>query len=128
MNTNCSRSVAVLVTALALLSVRVHAQIPTNQSLAITLGQGNARVNINDPSNSLWTIQTSSDMVHWSYVDYWKVHNGNFHNTYPRQNAGPGQYFRAIIDPTRKFEPDYYTTSLLLPNTPFNYHPTLPPY
>src|ERR1044071_557785 len=114
MNSNRLRSAAVLVTALALLSVRVHAQIPATQSLAISLGQGNAHVNINDPSNSLWVLQTSSNMINWSDVETWKVHNGIYHKTYPRQNTSPGVYFRAIIDPSRKEEPDYYTTSLLL--------------
>src|SRR5262245_54058106 len=59
------------------------------------------RLTIMNPGDQVWIIQHSSDFIHWSEVNAWKVHNGNFHSSLNSDPSGPN-FFRALYDPSRQ--------------------------
>ena len=102
---------------------------PPNAALAIhrTPGTGSTTVVLSNPGDQVWIIQSSSDMVNWSEIASWKIHNGSFGQSFA-DVASPNRFFRAVYDFTRQNTPSTTATALLLPQTPFNYAaPVLPP-
>jgi len=85
------------------------------------------RVTLQDRSNHLWVVQSSTNLATWSETATWKVFNGNFHGTFGNP-AVPGIFFRAIYDPSRADVPNTVDSALHLPVFSLNYAaPVLPP-
>src|SRR5262245_33663320 len=90
-------------------------------------GANSIAITIANPSDQVWIIQRSSDFIHWSEVDSWKVHNGIFHSTFNSDPSSPN-FFRALYDPSRQDILSTTENALLLPAPSFNYsNPILPP-
>jgi cytochrome c peroxidase len=131
MQIKSSPKIAVLATALAFGAALAQAQLPAGSSMSIlpTNGQTFANVTLTDPGDHAWTFQTSSDAVNWADVDMWKVYNGSFHLSVPRQGAAPKLFYRAIYSATNQTIANTTSNALHLPATAYNYAaPALPPY
>ncbi|MFM8470114.1 MAG: cytochrome-c peroxidase [Limisphaerales bacterium] len=101
---------------------------PAAASLGITSGAGAniATVKVTDPGNSLWILQSSSNLTSWTEIAALKLHNGSFQQGI-LPVAAPGLMFRAVYLPARQTIASDVTNALLLPGTPFNYAaPVLP--
>lgn len=84
------------------------------------------QLTLSDPTNQVWTLQSSADFVIWSDVTVRKAYNGSFHSTFNRA-AAPSLFFRAFYDPTHQDVPNTTENALRLPASPFNYAaPVLP--
>ncbi len=108
----------------------VAATLPTvipNAVLNLTVtNAGAARLNIDNPGNQAWVIQSSSDLRSWSDVELVKVFNGAFNRNYPLPPGGK-VFYRTFYDSTRQTISNTTTNALRLPGTLFNYAaPALP--
>lgn len=95
--------------------------------LSLTPTNGNQlRLNLSNPGNQAWIIQSSSNLTSWSEVESLKVHNGSYQRSYP--NAPDGNLlYRAAYDASRQVVASTTTNALRLPATLFNYAaPVLP--
>lgn len=100
---------------------------PPDSRLQVERRASAARLILSNAANQVWTIQGSFDLITWTNVAVWKVHNGLFGTNL---SAGPNQphFFRAFYDPEQQSVLSTTTNALLLPGTPFNYAaPVLPP-
>jgi cytochrome c peroxidase len=126
-----SSTAAVLLSALALGTSHVSAQLPTGSSLSIAPGTGTntASVAVTDPGNHQWVLQSSPDLVTWTDVETWKVHNGNFHRSVSFTPApGLRAYYRTVYNPANTNVTSTIANALRLPAATANYaNPTLPP-
>jgi cytochrome c peroxidase len=107
-----------------------HAQLPTNSALSIGPGDGGAvvRVNVTDPGNHAWVLQSSTDLAEWTNAGTWKVYNGSFHRNIAPTAGVTRQFFRAVYDPTQQNMANTLADALLLPVAPANYaNQPLPP-
>ena len=103
-------------------------QLPPGASLGIapTTGTNFVSVNITDPGNYVWLLQSSTNLTNWTEIAALKLHNGSFARGIPPATT-PGLMFRAVYDPARQTIPSAVTNALLLPASPFNYaSPALP--
>jgi len=111
---------------LVLKTAIVSAQLSTNAQL--TLIQTNTpamSLTITNFGDEVWTIQSSSDFVHWTNLESLKVFNGYYHRTYTNA-AGGNLFYRAFFSPTQE-NIAALTTNALLPATNYNYAaPALP--
>ena len=116
--------------ALAVLATAASAQLPAGSSLSITTGTGGApgRVEVTDPGNHVWMLQSSPDLQNWTTVETWKVHNGRFQrNVTPHVGAGT-LFYQTLYDSTQQTLTSTVANALLLPTPAANYaNPTLPP-
>jgi hypothetical protein len=104
-------------------------QLVPQSSLNLNLaGSTGPTVTITNAGDQVWVIQASSDLVDWTEVEVWKVHNGSFRGTAEIDPSVPGQFFRAVYDPSRQTIPSTVENALLLPTPDANYSsPILPP-
>lgn len=119
---------AALAVAWALVVPPAPGQVPSAASLGIAPATGTniVSVNITDPGNYVWLLQSSTNLANWTEVAAVKLHNGSFQRGILRA-ATPQLLFRALFDPARQTIPSDVTNALLLPASPFNYAaPTLP--
>jgi cytochrome c peroxidase len=120
---------AVLVWFALIVNPAIAANSPAPESsVALSVGDTNVNVRITNFADQVWIIQGSSDLANWAEVDAWKIHNGGFHRSYPRDPATQFQFYRAVYDVTRQNIPSAIDNALILPPSPFNYAaPILPP-
>ncbi len=122
---------AVLGLTLVAIAPFASAQLPAGSSLGIAPGTtaNTATVTVTDPGNHVWVLQSSPDLVTWTDVETWKVHNGNFHRPLSYTPApGLRLFYRTVYDPARADIPSTTANALLLPTTLANYAaPVLPP-
>ncbi|RYZ35667.1 MAG: hypothetical protein EOO72_11935, partial [Myxococcaceae bacterium] len=71
------------------------AQLPSGAALRLTHAPAGStvRLALSDPENHSYLIQSSPDLVRWSDVGTWKIHNGGFNRNLPLQ-AGGGLFYR----------------------------------
>lgn len=120
--------VAALTAVFALSSSYATVVNPPTASLEITRSEGTnlARVNLKDPYNHVWVLQSSGDLADWAEVGALKLHNGSFAQSFPR-GGSPMIFFRALYDPSRQNIFSTVENALLLPASSFNYAaPVLP--
>ena len=102
--------------------------VAPSSSLSLSAsGGGTASLSISNSGDQVWIIQTSSNLVDWTELESWKIHNGSYHRSLARDAAIPGTFYRAFYDAVRQDIASTMTNALLLPATPFNYAaPVLP--
>src|SRR5579871_1420981 len=123
MKVNCFRQITAITAALALSVVATCAQAPSSASLSMTSPDNltTGRVNVNDPNNNVWVIQSSTNLTDWNPFATWKVFNGSFGTTVNFPGSVPGLFYRATFDPAQQNIPDTLANALLLPETAYNY-------
>ena len=125
---HCSLRAAALAAAVLIQASVLDAQIPASASL--TVGPVNASttgVQLTDPGDHVWILQSSANFTNWTEVGVWKIHNGSFRQTLDRAGSG-NNFYRAQFDPTRQDIQSTVANALLLPATRYNYAaPVLPP-
>src|ERR1043165_1708399 len=75
---------------------------PTSTLQVQSVGGNTARVTVVNAADQVWVIQRSDDLVNWSEVGAWKVHNGSFHSTFAPDASNPNLFFRAFYDSSRQ--------------------------
>jgi len=96
-------------------------------SLSAGNGGGTASLSISNSGDQVWIIQTSSNLLNWTELETWKIHNGSYHRSYTNTVPAPNQFYRAFYDVTRQDIFSATTNALLLPTSSFNYAaPVLP--
>ncbi|HEX3800446.1 MAG TPA: cytochrome c peroxidase [Verrucomicrobiae bacterium] len=115
------RKIAALAAVFAFKSSLASAQIPANASLSIVTAVSSNSITINDPSNRVWIMMTSTNLAAWNEQGAWKVFNGTFHQSFT--NGSGSIFYRATYDPAQQTVLD---TALLLPSALFDYIPVLP--
>ena len=124
---NCSLGAAALAAAFLYQASVLEAQIPASASLSIVPGGSSSnRVQLTDPGDHVWILQTSPDFATWTEVGAWKIHNGHFRQTLDRAGSG-NVFYRAQFDPARQDIPSTVANALLLPATRYNYAAPLLP-
>ena len=119
-------------TAAVLVALTVHAVFAIETSLPgstlrVVVSNTNSSVTITNPGNQVWVMQTSSNLVNWTELDVWKIHNGSFRGNYSRDATKPQIFYRAVYDANRQSIFSSVTNALHLPASSFNYAaPTLP--
>lgn len=98
----------------------IPAPSATLQITAVS-GPNLARVQVADPYNRVWVLQSSSNLTTWSEVAALKLHNGSFAQNIPKAGAMPDRFFRAYYDATRQDLLSTVQSALHLPGAPFNY-------
>ncbi|MFO1489178.1 MAG: cytochrome c peroxidase [Verrucomicrobiota bacterium] len=105
-----------------------NATVPPSSTLNLSATKGGniARLTITNAGNQVWVIQSSSNLVQWSEVAAWKVHNGDFRRNLTN-NLQPNLFYRAFYDAGRQTISSTTSNALMLPVAPFNYAaPVLP--
>ena len=129
MKTRMFNQPAAALAAAVLLSHSVApAQIPPSASLTIVPGGSSSnRVQLTDPGDHVWILQTTTNFTTWTEVGAWKIHNGHFRESLDRTGSG-SVFYRAQYDPARQNIPSTVANALHLP-TPFDNYaaPVLPP-
>jgi cytochrome c peroxidase len=124
----CFHHAAALTAALLLSQAVLEAQIPPSASMTIVpSGTTSNRVTIRDPGNHLWILEATTNLNTWNEVAAWKIHNGDFSRTLPK-DPGEKIFYRAFNDAARTDVLSTTANALRLPVTPFNYSPPLPPH
>jgi len=119
-------TIAVVAVSLAVTASITAEQISPSSSIEVrNAGPNGGNVKISDPNDSVWILQSSSDLASWTEVAVVKIHNGSFQRPFA---AAPLVVFRAFYDPARQDILSTTANALLLPESPFNYAaPVLPP-
>jgi cytochrome c peroxidase len=119
-----------LVTALLAGGLPAPAQLPEGSSLQLTPGAGTVltHLEIIDPGDHAWVVQSSTNLADWFDVDTCKVYNGRYRRSLNKETAPAVQFYRAIFDPLQQTTQSTVANALLLPAAPANYaNPVLPP-
>jgi len=113
--------------AIAFIINAAQAQIATNSFLTLVKTNGNTvSLTLSNCGNQVWTVQSSSDLVHWTNVENLKVFNGFYHRNYTNSN-GSRLYYRVYYAISSQNIADTVSNALILPETNFNYsQPVLP--
>ena len=71
-----------------------HAQLPEGSSITYAPGTAanSSRLTIIDPGDHVWCLQSSPDLVNWTNVQNYKVHNGRLDCT-TTHTAGTANLF-----------------------------------
>lgn len=104
------------------------AQLSPAASVSITRGTGTnvATVTVTAADNSVWILQSSTNITNWTEVAALKLHNGFFSRGIAPV-ATTSLLFRAVFEPARQTIRSDVTNALRLPETAFNYaSPALP--
>jgi cytochrome c peroxidase len=95
-------------------------------SLARTNAQ-DVSLELCDSRNQVWIIQSSTNLLDWTEVETWKVHNGSFRRNLA-QKTGSHLLYRGFFDSSRQDIASTVSNALRLPASLFNYAaPMLPP-
>jgi len=119
-----------LLTTLVFLATFAVAQLPSGSSISIAPGAaaGTLAVNITEPGNHVWVLQSSTDLSDWDDIETLKIHNGRFQRSFSIASLPSGFFYRAAYNPAGQTLTSTTATALLLPASPFNYaNPSLPP-
>src|SRR5215212_3734999 len=121
--------VAVFTTVPIIATATVVTVTPSSTlNLATSDGGRSARLTITNTGDQVWVVQSSSNLVNWSEVGAWKIHNGNYRLTFTNSPANPNLFYRAFYDAARQTISSVTTNALLLPASSYNYAaPVLPP-
>jgi cytochrome c peroxidase len=127
---NSKRLAITLALVFAAIASRAVVQLPPSSTL--TMGpstNGNlVSLALTNAGNQVWVITSSSNLVNWTEIDAWKIHNGSFHRSFPGNALTPNLFFRAFYDPARQDLLSTIDNALNVPASPFNYSAlTLPP-
>lgn len=88
---------------------------------------GAVSLSISNSGDQVWIISSSTDLVNWTEIAGWKIHNGTYRGTFTNTAANQHVFYRAYYDPARQTIFSTVTNALLLPSTLFNYAaPALP--
>ena len=89
-------------------------------------GVGKMTLEINNPGDQGWVVQSSSNLTSWMEVESLKVFNGTLYRSYTN-TSGENLFYRLLYDEARQTIASATTNALRLPATPFNYAaPALP--
>ncbi len=82
------------------LAPQLTAQLPAASTVSISPGTAGAVVHMNlaDPGNHHWSVERSTDLIHWTHVTTTKVHNGNYSYKWLPEVGVPAYYYRAGYD------------------------------
>ena len=116
---------------LAVLSIGsvCHAQLPADSAIHLSPGgvANSSRVQITDPGDHVWTLQSSSNLKTWSDVATLRVHNGHLYSTVVHAPSTEQLFYRtSYADAAQTLLPSTVATALVLPVTPYDYTPVLP--
>jgi len=78
-------------------------------------------LSISNAGDQVWIISSSSNLVDWTEITAWKVHNGTYHGSFTNVMTNPRVFYRAFYDPARQDITSTTTNALLLPGTLYNY-------
>jgi len=125
-NPTLARQAAIFAIALAFVNTPANATtlaIPAPSSnLSLTSPEpGTASLSISNSGDQVWIIVSSTNLVDWTGVGSWKIHNGTYRGTFTNTAASPAVYYRAYYDPARQDISSTTTNALLLPAALFNY-------
>jgi len=125
-NPTLARQAAIFAIALAFVNTPANATtlaIPAPSSnLSLTSPEpGTASLSISNSGDQVWIIVSSTNLVDWTGVGSWKIHNGTYRGTFTNTTASPAVYYRAYYDPARQDISSTTTNALLLPAALFNY-------
>ena len=122
-----TRQAAALAAALLVSTPVLQAQFPSNALMTLVPTAGSAMsLELRDPGDRVWILQSSSDWINWAEAGAWKVHNGSFRQTLAHGTNGH-LFYRAMFDATRQEVQSTVANALLLPATPANYAAPLLP-
>ena len=105
------------------------AQLPAVSDLSLTAPAkgGPTTLRVDNPGNQRWHLETSTNLVNWTMVEAFSVHNGRMdcHLTPPGSSAR--LFYRTVHDPAWPASPRTVDAALLLPATVDRYaNPLLP--
>src|ERR1044072_1084633 len=131
MKINPTKTIAAIALIVTLTAESSFAAIVSAPACTVSIGAGTnistSTLAISNAGNQVWIIQTSSDLIHWTEGESWKVHNGSFHRTFIRDDSVSNLFFRAFYDPSRQDIFSATSNALLLPASSFNYAAPLLP-
>lgn len=113
-----------------LAAVPLLAQLPagTDLSIAPNVATGGISVNIAEPGNHVWVLQSSSNLSTWTNVETLKIHNGHIRRNFSTLGQPAGLFYRAAYNAGGQTLTSTTATALKLAASPPNYaNPTLPP-
>jgi cytochrome c peroxidase len=119
-----------LAAALLTMGFPAAAQLPERSSLQLTSASGEilTHVDITDPGNHAWRMQTSTNLTDWFDAETVKVHNGSYRVSVSKSTAPRSLFYRAVYDPAFQTVESTVDSALLLPAVAANYaNPALPP-
>ncbi|WP_265595076.1 cytochrome c peroxidase [Haloferula sp. BvORR071] len=104
---------------------QVAVQVPvTNSSVQFSRAESGFVLDVSDPGNHAWMLQTSSDLGTWTNVKTHRVFNGSLQILLIQE--GPQRFYRLNPDLAESVS-SAAADALILPPTAFNYaNPTLP--
>lgn len=111
-------------------TVVAHAQLPAGSSITYAPGAAanTSRVTIIDPGDHVWCLQSSPDLVNWTNVQNYKVHNGRLDCTTAHAAGTANLFYRTYYsDALQGILTSTLATAVTLPVTPYDYdNPALP--
>lgn len=120
---------SLLLSALAAAAV-AQAQLPSGSSITLAPGAAvnTSRVTILDPGDHVWTLQSSPDLVNWTNVQNYKVHNGRLDCTTAHASSTKNLFFRTSYSAALQSTlTSTLATAVNLPASPYDYdNPALP--
>ena len=105
------------------------AQLPEGSSIKLLPGEvaNSSRVEITDPGDHVWTLQSSPNLATWTDVATLKVHNGHLYSTVTHEPSTTQLFYRTFYaTASQSLLSSTVATALVLPVTPYDYTPTLP--
>jgi cytochrome c peroxidase len=119
-----------LLGAALLTAVHGSAQLPTGTLVQISPPKDAeaAKVELLNPGNHTWILQSSTDLASWTDLETFKVHNGRFRRTVtPAVGQSERGHYRLLYNPAGQTLTSTLANGLLLPVIAANYSsPTLP--
>jgi cytochrome c peroxidase len=107
-----------------------QAQLPAGSSISFAPGAAanTSRVTIIDPGDHVWTLQSSPDLVNWTNVQNYKVHNGRLDCTTAHAPSTTNLFYRTSYSAALQGSiTSTLATAVNLPVSPYDYdNPTLP--
>jgi cytochrome c peroxidase len=111
-----------------LIAQPLMAQLPTGTELSIAPGIGSLFVNITEPGNHVWVLQSSPNLSNWTDIQTMKIHNGRYRRTFSTSGLPSGFFYQASINSAGQTLTSTTASALLIGASPPNYaSPTLPP-
>lgn len=112
------------------LATAAQAQLPAGSSISFAPGAAanSSRVTIIDPGDHVWTLQSSSDLLNWTNVQNYKVHNGRLDCTTAHAPSTANLFYRTSYSAALQSSiTSTLATAVNLPVSPYDYdNPTLP--
>lgn len=107
-----------------------RAQLPAGSSITFAPGAAanTSRITIIDPGDHVWTLQSSADLLNWTNVQSYKVHNGRLDCTTAHAPSTTSLFYRTSYSAALQSSiTSTLSTAVSLPATPYDYdNPTLP--